>query len=256
MNRMIPAPGRCPRALPWLLSLLCAAGAQAHQIWIEQDAHSAQLYLGEFADNLRETSPGLLDKFVAPKASLIKAQTEQALSLSKQAGQFVLDGHAKADESLLAEETAYPSWQQQRGTQRLRHVWIPAARWVGDFSARAPKLTLDLVPSGQRGDFQVFYQGQPLPEAKVSVVAASGWARELKADRNGRFSVALPWQSAYALEVKHSDPRPGERQLPGQAGVEHYDVALHVTTLSFSLAAGLPAPPPPAPSPATPAKQP
>ncbi|HEY1397102.1 hypothetical protein [Roseateles sp.] len=49
------------------VSLLLAAGAaQAHQIWIEQAAGAnerAVVRFGEFGENLREASPGLLDKF-------------------------------------------------------------------------------------------------------------------------------------------------------------------------------------------------
>ena len=50
-----------------LATLLCGAfaSANAHQIWIEQDGKRARVVFGEFAENLRELSPGRLDKFVA-----------------------------------------------------------------------------------------------------------------------------------------------------------------------------------------------
>ena len=226
--------------------LAAAAGAQAHQIWIEQDATGARLYLGEFADNLRESSPGMLDKFVQPTASLITAKCEQPAALSKQANSFAIAARAIPGESLVAQELGYPSWERKQGEKVERHVWVPAARWVGDFAARTPHLTLDLVPTGQPGQFQVFYKGQPLPEAKVDVVAASGWSREVQADKSGLISVALPWKSAYALEAKHTDKSGFER-----AG-QKFDVGVFVTTLSFSLPQGLESPPPP-PA-ATPAK--
>lgn len=234
------------KALLATVLLAAAAGAQAHQIWIEQDAAGARLYLGEFADNLRESSPGMLDKFVQPTASLITAKGEQPAALSKQANGFAIAARAIPGESLIAQELAYPSWERKQGDKIERHVWVPAARWVGDFAARAPQLTLDLVPTGQPGQFQVFYKGQPLPEAKVEVVAASGWSREVQADKSGVLSVGLPWKSAYALEAKHTDKGGVER-----AG-QKFDVGVYVTTLSFSLPQGLESPPPP-PA-ATPAK--
>ena len=46
-----------------LLLATLAGGAQAHQVWIEASGNQARLHFGEYADNLRETSPGLLDKF-------------------------------------------------------------------------------------------------------------------------------------------------------------------------------------------------
>ena len=120
------------------LALSASLSAQAHQIWIEQDAAGARLYLGEFADNLRETSPGMLDKFSLTSARLQTAQGERPVQLSKQATAFALSARAGAAESLLAQESGYPSWEQKKADKTERHIWTPAARWVPDFGARAP----------------------------------------------------------------------------------------------------------------------
>lgn len=229
-----------------LLAMLCLSplAVQAHHVWLEQDAQGARLYFGEFAENLREASPGLLDKFVKPRARVVNANGEArdvALSLRPQA--FVLAAPAAAGESLLAEETAYPAFEKREGDKVIsRSIWTPAARWINDFQPRKPGLTLDVLPTGSAGEFSVHYKGQPLPDAKVEVTAQSGWSREVKADKQGRFSIALPWQGAYALEVKHNDKSGGERD-----GQKH-DVAMYVTTLTFSLAQGLASPPPPPPA--------
>jgi len=217
------------------------ATAAAHHVWLEQDAQGARLHFGEFADNLREGSPGLLDKFGKPRAQIVNARGEaREVALRKQALAFALAATAGAGESLLAEEAGYPAFEKKEGDGVVgRSVWTPAARWVPDLGARAPRLTLDLVPTGSAGEFAVHYKGQPLPEAPVEVIAPSGWSREARTDKQGRFSIVLPWQGLYALEVKHTDRAGGERD--GQ----RHDVAMFVTTLSFSLAQGLPSPPPP-----------
>ena len=46
-------------------ALLATTGlaAQAHQVWLEHSGGQARLHFGEYNDNLRETSPGRLDKF-------------------------------------------------------------------------------------------------------------------------------------------------------------------------------------------------
>lgn len=50
-------------------ALLAAASAtavttaHAHQVWLESAGGQARLHFGEFNENLRETSPGSLDKF-------------------------------------------------------------------------------------------------------------------------------------------------------------------------------------------------
>lgn len=230
--------------LPVLLWM--AAQAQAHQIWIEQDLNGARLYLGEFGENLRETSPGMLDKFVQPSATLLTAKGDIPAPLSKRANAFGIDGRAISGESLIAQENAYPGWERKQGDKVERHIWIPSARWISDFVARPARLTLDLVPTGKPGQFQAFYKQQALPEAKVQVVTASGWGREFVADKSGLLQLSLPWKGSYVLELKHTDKQGGERN--GQA----WDVAQFVTTLAFSLNQGLeplPLPPPAKPSP-------
>ncbi|MGH8808266.1 MAG: cobalt ABC transporter substrate-binding protein [Noviherbaspirillum sp.] len=223
------------------IALACAAvtianPAAAHHVWIEQDAQGARLHFGEFGDNLREVSPGRLDKFVKPTATLVSARGAQPLTLNKTAEAFAFAGRAAQSESLLAEEALYPVIEKKDGDKVTRTVWTPAARYVTDFAVRVPQLTLDVVPTGTRGEFAVFYKGQPLADAKLEAVAQSGWSRALSTDKQGKLTLELPWQGAYAIEVKHSDRSGGERD--GQK----YDVASYVTTLTFSLAEGLPSP--------------
>ena len=62
------------------LPLAAAAPAAAHQIWLEQDARAARLYFGEFGDNLREASPGLLDKFGLPYGGRVHCDLQPANS--------------------------------------------------------------------------------------------------------------------------------------------------------------------------------
>ena len=52
------------RSVLLAVALLCLAGsASAHHLWLEADGQGARLYFGEFDENLREASPGLLDRF-------------------------------------------------------------------------------------------------------------------------------------------------------------------------------------------------
>src|SRR5450830_1213751 len=89
--------------------LVAAPAAQAHQIWFEQDGKAVKLQFGEFGLNQRETTPGLLDKFVAPSATLIGAKGETALKLEKTAKGYVVGGaRLAAGDAIVAEDTAYP----------------------------------------------------------------------------------------------------------------------------------------------------
>lgn len=218
--------------------------AGAHQIWLQQDGKAASVYFGEFGDNLREASPGLLDKFSIRNVTWISAKGAQPLQASKTAGAFILNGKVGAGESIIVEEDAYPSWEEKKDGKATRTVWIPAARLVADGKAQAPALTLDLVPTGTPGQFQVSYQGKPLAQAKVSAVVQSGWGKEAWSDAQGLVSFALPWKGTYVLEVQHTD------KTAGQRGAEHYDKAMFVTTLSLLQPQGV------APLPAGPAQPP
>lgn len=211
-----------------LLAGVFAAGtASAHQIWLQQDGKSASVYFGEFGDNLREASPGLLDKFSIRNVTWISPSGSKPLQASKTAGAFVLNGKVAAGESIIAEERHYPSWEEKKDGKATRTVWIPAARLFADGKAQAAALTLDLVPTGTAGQFQVSYQGKPLAQAKVNAVVQSGWGKEAWSDAQGLVSFPLPWQGTYVLEVQHTDKQAGQHE-----GVA-YDKAMYVTTLSL-----------------------
>lgn len=232
------------KTIATLSSLLLLGSAHAHQVWIEQDGKEAKLYFGEFGDNLREASPGLLDKFVKPVGHRLSAKGSEPLAISKTANGFALAGRAARGESLIAEEADYPVSERKQGDKVTRSIYVPAARLVTDYAAQAPRLTLDLVPTGQNTkgsvEVQAFYKNQPLPKAKVSVVAVSGWAQEHHTDAQGKLTVNLPWQGTYVLELSHADASAGER------GTDKYDRANYVTSLTLEHTDGLAAMPAPA----------
>ena len=229
-----------------LLGAAIASGsASAHQIWLQQEGKAASVYFGEFGDNLREASPGLLDKFSIGNVTWISAAGNKSLQASKTAGAFVLNGKVAAGESIIVEEDNYPSWEEKKDGKATRTVWVPAARLIADGKAQTPALTLDLVPTGKPGQFQVSYQGKPLAQAKVNAVVQSGWSKEAWSDAQGLVSFPLPWKGTYVLEVQHTDKTGGQR-----AG-EPYDKAMYVTTVSLVQPQGvapLPAPPAAPPS--------
>ncbi len=237
MNKLLSSLAAC--------AILAAPAVNAHHVWLEQDGKTVRLQFGEFALNQRETTPGLLDKFVAPSATLLGAQGERALALQKSARGFVVAGTPARGESIVAEDNSYPSWETTADGKTSRHVWIPAARLVTDFAAQPPKLALDIVPTGKAGQFKVFYRGQPLAKVAVNATVPSGWTREATTDDAGAVRFDLPWRGTYVLEAKHTDKQGGERA--GQA----YASASHVTSLTVTQPKGiaaLPAGPALAPS--------
>lgn len=226
--------------------LSLAPSVHAHQVWIEQQGNTATLQFGEFADNLRETSPGLLDKFVAPTAILLTKNGERTLKLDKTPQGFVLSSTAAPGETIVAEEASYPIFENSRDGKVTRTAWTPAARYITDFAERQPKLTFDIVPTGQPGQFKVFYKGQPAAKVKASAVIPSGWTKEATSNEQGILTFELPWSGTYVIEGHYTDKTAGER------GGKPFDTASFVTSLSFVHPKGI-APVPAGPA-ATPAK--
>ncbi|MDP3796230.1 MAG: cobalt ABC transporter substrate-binding protein [Polaromonas sp.] len=224
------------RTIALISSLLLLGSAQAHHVWIEQDAKEAKLYFGEFGGNLREASPGLLDKFVKPVAHKLTAKGSEPLQAVKTANGFALSALAARGEALVAEDAAYPISERKEGDKTTRSLYTPAARLVTDYGRQEPRLTLDLLPTGKQDkdgvEVQAFYKGQPLPGAKVGLVTAAGWGQEHNTDEQGKLTVNLPWKGSYVLEVKHTDGA-------GERGAEKYDRASYVTSLTVMQSEGL-----------------
>lgn len=230
------------RLIACAAALIAAGSASAHQVWIEQDASGAKLFFGEFGENMREVSPGLLDKFGKPAARKVSAQGTQSADLVKTPASFTIPLTAAKGESLVAEDASYPMWDIKGSTGR--GMYLPAARLVTDLAAQKPLLALDLVPTGtETADstvLQAFFQGKPLAKAKVAVVTASGWAQELHTDADGKITVALPWRGTYVLEISHNSAA-GER-----ADGQKFEKGSYVTSLTVVRETGLaalPAPP-------------
>lgn len=219
-------------------ALFFAGNASAHHLWVEADGSGAKLYFGEFEENLREASPGLLDRFTPlPEARVVGASGAQPLKLEKSPSAFVLSGTIGAGDSIVAEQARVS--ERKQADKAIRTLGRLAARYVPDFAERAPVLALDIVPTGKPGAFRVVYDGKPLAKAKLDVIAAFGWKRELHTDEHGAFSVSLPWRGAYVIEVEHNDP------AGGGEGAGAYDRKRFVTALSFRVADGLEGPPAP-----------
>jgi hypothetical protein len=216
-----------------LLSLGLIGSAAAHSIWVEREGDGARIYFGEFDENLREASPGLLDR-LKPDAKV--AGSDKALKVDRQAGFFAVAGAMGKDDSIVAENVAITERRGDKPTKVLNKL---GARYIADFKEQAPVNTLDIVPAGKPGLFKVFYQGKPLAKAKLELIAESGWKHEFKSGADGVVEAPLPWRGAYVIEVQHTDATPGKLRE------EAYDSMRFASTLFFRVADGVEGPPQP-----------
>jgi uncharacterized GH25 family protein len=211
---------------------LSATGAYAHQIWIEPAGKAYAMHFGEYDENLKETTPGLLDKMPAPAVLSLVGNDEKAVAVRKEGDGFALDAKTLKDGSLVAEVRNYPTFERKTGEQVTRGKWVPAARHAVGHAAQAPKNILDMVPAGSPGKFKLYFRGQPLPKVKLTLVAPNGWQKPLQSDDQGEFEVATLWQGLYVIEVSHKE------NVAGEIDGDKYDSASFTSTLSFFKADG------------------
>jgi uncharacterized GH25 family protein len=214
------------------LSLCLGAGqAHAHHLWLEPTEQGFRLYFGEFGENLREVSPGALDR-LQPQAKVVAPAGERPLTVDKTANAFVVAGKVDKADSVVAEDASFPVFVRNNDGVTTRSLYVPAARFVPDRAPRAALLPLDVVPVA--GDkIRVVFKGKPFAKAKVEVITPSGWGRELFTGEDGEAALDLPWSGTYVIEVQHADKEPGKR------GDEAYDLANYVTSLTIVQSQGL-----------------
>lgn len=217
-------------------SLTAITSAHAHQVWLENAGGQARLHFGEFNENLRESSPGALDKFLGAPA-LDQRSAAGTQRLEGKLGKDAFSYTTQADAQALFATASYPLIDRSKRNQPAM-LWVPAARWVANAgqAAEANIKALDLVPTGKPGEFKVVFNGAPLPKVQVEMVAPSGWSRGGQSGDDGTVTFALPWKGQYVAEVKHSDKTAGEAQG------KPYGEASYVTTLSFVQKDGMASP--------------
>ncbi|MDR2092370.1 MAG: DUF4198 domain-containing protein [Azoarcus sp.] len=212
---------------------LCAT-ARAHHVWVEQpEGGNAVIRFGEFGQNLREASPGLLDNFGALTARLVAKGGAKPLTPTKAATGFTLPVKLAPGDSLTAEDAAFPIRTFTREGREIRNWYWPAARFITDFAAQSPSLALDIVPTGKPGAFKVTFKEKPLDRTEVQILVQSGWSKKAYTNAEGEVSFDLPWQGQYVVEVSHIDRTPGERKG------EKYDGINYVTSLTLVQPTGI-----------------
>lgn len=214
-----------------LLCFVCIS-AQAHQIWIEPTGKTYSLHFGEYDENLKEVSPGLLDKLPQPVVVSVVAGEEKPLVAIKSKDGFSLDAKTGKAEALVVEVRNYPVFERKSGEQVTRSKWVPAARHISSFAVQVPRNMLDVVPNGGPGKFKLFFRAQPLAKAKLTLVAPNGWQKQLQSNEQGEFEVHTLWQGIYLIEIAHKE------MVAGEIDGEKYDSASFTSTVSFTQLTG------------------
>lgn len=209
-----------------MLALATVSGpAQAHYLWLEPDDNGARLYFGEADVLLKEKSPGRLDDIKGPRAFAPDAGGKlKPVALDRKADHFALRGSEKNATTVISEESIEVKDLGKSGLGFAKSNYY--ARTGKAAGETGEPLTLDVKASGADG-FTVLYRGQPLPNAKLEVIAPNTWMQEHRTDKQGKVRINTPWRGQYVIHVLHVDKTPGEF-----AG-KHYDNLRNHFTYTF-----------------------
>jgi hypothetical protein len=163
-----------------ILLLALSENAQAHFLWLERDGEGpARAYFGEWIDDIREKTGGLLDRFKAPRAFL--GTSNDPLPVKRNENNLEFNAKGRGDVRLVASSVP-PREDKEKGGATKTIYYARAGR-----AETAVKLDLELVPTTANGNtFVLVFLGAPLPKAQLTIIGPPKWQKPLVTDEQGR----------------------------------------------------------------------
>jgi len=204
-----------------LVTLTLIPAAQAHFLWLERDGDGpARAYFGEWIDDVREKTGGLLDRFKAPRVTV--GANNEPLQVKRNENNLEFAAKGPGDVRLVDNGVPAREDNEKGGTTKTIY-YAKHGR-----SETAAKLDLELVPAEANGrTFVLIFLGSPLAKAELTIIGPSKWEKPLATDEQGRVTVPMPWAGRYVLEVTHFDDK------AGGSGSEKFNRTRHIASLSF-----------------------
>lgn len=194
----------------------------AHALWLEKEAGAIRLYFGEYAENLRESSPGRLDSIIEPKVTVVNAKgIEKPVEVRRENNYFAIPADKEVEGGAVLVQALKQSIREPQGQ-------IPSPtyrRFLYTRLGSGGSLPLDIQESGNT--LRLTYLGKPVPKVEIVVIAPNGWEKHLQTDEKGEAAYALPEPGLYVIEAKYEMHKPGE--FEGKA----YAVESHKITRSL-----------------------
>lgn len=194
------------------LCLFISNAAQAHYIWLEPSNASVLLYFGEVDAQLREKSPGKLDKINALQAyaysGKLADKSFKEIAVHRNSNHLVIES-GKASTVLAREESVAVADlnKYKLGIAKSNYyARLGLAATLGTSSL----LALDIAQGNKPNSLIVSYRGVPLENAKVEVIAPNTWMQEHHTNAQGIVEINTPWRGQYVVHVLHIDATSGE----------------------------------------------
>lgn len=210
-----------------ILLLVLSENAQAHFVWLERDGEGpARAYFGEWIDDIREKTGGLLDRFKAPRAFL--GTSSELLPVKRNDNNLEIDAKGRGDVRFV-DSSVPPREDKEKGGTTKTIYYAKAGR-----TETAAMLDLELVPTAANSNtFVLVFLGAPLPKAELTIIGPPKWEKPLVTNEQGRVTLPTPWVGRYVLEVTHFDEK------TGGSGDEKFNRTRHISSLSFVQQGGI-----------------
>ena len=195
--------------------------AHAHYVWLERDGEGpVRAYFGEWIDDVREKTGGLLDRFKAPQVFV--GARDEPLRLERNENHSEFGAKGRGDARFL-DNSVPPRADNEKGGITKTIYYAKVGR-----SETAAKLDLELVPTQANSkNFVLLFFKAPLAKAELTIIGPAKWEKPLVTDEQGRVTLPMPWAGRYVLEVTHFDEK------PGGSGEEKFSRTRHISSLSF-----------------------
>lgn len=166
---------------------------RAHAVWIEPGDGQLAVRFAE-PGSAFEKSPGYLDGLSVPVAFVLATNAPKAVEAVKRSDHFQLVGASPA----------HPAGAETSFTVRAGRKPIFYARWQPPGAGPAePLLTLDLVPTGAKGEVRAYFRGRPLGGAKATLRTPDGKTSALTADAEGFLRFSSGQAGRHLLTMAH-----------------------------------------------------
>ena len=210
-----------------ILILALIDTAHAHFVWLERDGDGpARAYFGEWIDDIREKTGGLLDRFKTPRAFL--GTSNDPLPVKRNENNLEINARGRGDVRFV-DSSVPPREDKEKGGITKTIYYAKAGR-----AETAARLDLELVPIQANGkSFVLLFFNAPLPKAELTIIGPSKWEKPLVTDDQGRVTLPTPWAGRYVLEITYFDEK------PGGSGEEKFSRTRHISSLSFMQQTGL-----------------
>jgi len=204
--------------------------SHAHYVWLERDGDGpARAYFGEWIDDIREKTGGLLDRFKAPRAFL--GTSSELLPVKRNDNNLEINAKGRGDVRFV-DSSVPPRDDKEKGGKTRTIYYAKHGRLESD-----AKLDLELVPTVANGNTLVLlFFGSPLPKVELTIIGPPKWEKRLTTDDQGRVTIPTPWAERYVLEVTYFEEK------TGGTGDDKFDRTRHISSLSFVQRTGLPWP--------------